>query len=157
MTDTPNVLPGSSPLAAIAGLAEKVVLTFIEVFLAGWLAADTMGFDGAARWAVPAVAAAGTVLANGLPSTLSLSFGLALLYRTLRTYAVSFIGLFAGPAVVGFTADGAKAAAFAAIPAAITVAKGMIASRLGEGGTPALLPASLDVPPALPPSYTTAA
>lgn len=149
MTDTVLTQPAApiNSWAAATGLLEKVVLTFVEVFLAGLLAADTMGFEGAARWAVPAVAAAGTVLANGLPSTLSLPFSLALLYRTVRTYAVSFLALFAGPAVVGFTAQGAKAAAFAAIPAALTVAKGLVASRLGEQGTPALLPTALDVPP----------
>ena len=158
-----NLTPADAPGAALAGLAEKTLLTFIEVALAAWVASGSIGLEGWTIWLAAGLAAAGTVIANALPSTLSLPLGLATIYRAVRTFVVSFVALFAAPIidiVNSGTLDGIdlsesawKAAAWAALPAALAVLKGAAASQVGQD-TPALLPASMDVPGA---TFTTAA
>lgn len=149
--------PAAAPLAAASGLVEKVVVTFFEMALTVWLASGSLdGFENVNLWLIAGLAGAGTVIANGLPSTLSLPFGLATLYRAARTYAVSFTTMFAAPLFADGTvdfaaalgADAAKTAAWAALPAALAVLKSFGASFVGQKGSPALLPAALDVPAA---------
>lgn len=137
-------------------LADKAVWTFLEVFAAAWLASGSLGLDGAMQWLAAGLAAAGTVIANGSPASVSTTFGVDFLYRLVRTYAVSFVGLWSASVAAavaagasGLTASIASAAAWAAIPAAVTFVKGTAAKILSERGvgnpdTAALLPASVD-------------
>lgn len=141
MTNTPNPVIGT-----FARLAEKAAWTAAQVFVAAWLASGSLGFDLTQQAVASALAAAGTVIANGSPASVSPNFGVDLLYRVLRTYAVSFVALWAAAPVL--STDALSTAAWAALPAALTVIKGVAASRIGAD-TPALLPARLDVPPAV--------
>lgn len=154
MTTTPSPTP--SPGSAFAKLADKAVWTFVEVFAAAWLASGSLGLDGAQQWLAAGLAAAATVIANGSPASVSTSFGVDFLYRLIRTYVASFVGLWGASvaaAVAGggdaLTASAASAAAWAAVPAVVTFLKGTAAKMLADRGvgnpdTAALLPASVD-------------
>lgn len=150
-----STTPAQAPLATASGLVEKVITTFFEMALTVWIASGSLnGFEDVNLWLVAGLAGAGTVIANGLPSALSLPFGLATLYRAARTYAVAFTSMFAAPLfadgtvdfAVALGSDAAAKAAWAALPAALAVLKSFGASFVGQKGSPALLPASMDVP-----------
>ncbi|NUS16302.1 MAG: hypothetical protein HOY69_33710 [Streptomyces sp.] len=69
-------------------------------------------------------------------------FWLDLTERTAATYAVALLGLLLADGVDLTSIGALKAAAVAAIPAALTVLKGAIASLIGDSSSAALLPAS---------------
>ena len=128
----------------IYALIEKVVLTYLEAFGALFVTSSTLGISTATAAAVAALPAALTVVANGIPQvSVNLPFGVDLVFRTLRTYVVTFIGVLVAVPVFTLTVSSLRSAAIAAIPAALTVVKGLIARRIGAD-TAALLPASLD-------------
>lgn len=141
-----------------ASLVEKVATTFLQVFIAAWLASGALGFDGASKWVLGGVAACLTVIANAVPSPSGLPFWPDLTLRTLRTYVVGFLTLAAGAITTGLTSADpigfdtaaaiASSAAWGALPAALAVAKGLLARAVPLGtGSPAVLPTRLDSAP----------
>lgn len=126
--------------ASIAHLAEKVVMTFLQAFASFLLMPDTVLDLAAGEAAILAgVAAAGTALAANLPVVPEgLSFWPDLVARTVRTYAVTFLTLFFGAERFVPSIDSAKAAAIAAAPAALAIAKGLLARRTGDHDDAAL-------------------
>ena len=126
-------------------LLEKVISTFLEVFVTGLLAADALGASTAEAAAIAAIPAALTVVANGIPLVpAGLPFYVDMLFRTVRTYAVAFLGFAAAVPVFSLDYSIAVAASTAALPAALAVAKGLLASKVGKPDTAALLPANVD-------------
>lgn len=69
-------------------------------------------------------------------------FMLDVLERTLGTYVAAFVGLLLANGLDALSIDTAKAAAVAAIPAAVTVAKAAVGKLIGDPKTAAWLPAS---------------
>lgn len=139
----------TAPVNAFVLLIDKVVSTYVQVFIGLLLVGDAINASTAQMAAMAAIPAALTVVANGLPVTITgLPFWIDLIYRVARTYVVGFIGLLVAVPVFHLDYAILQAAATGAIPAALAVIKGAIASRVGEQGTPALIPAKYDVPAA---------
>jgi hypothetical protein len=69
---------------------------------------------------------------------------LDLLERAAWTFAQAFLALFLFTGELDTDIDTAKKAAVAGIAAVIALAKGVVASRVGDHGTAATLPASTD-------------
>jgi len=132
----------------IVALLEKTVTTYIEAFVALLAASSTIDISVTQSAAIAAIPAALTVVANGVSSTsLNLSFYGDLVFRTIRTYVVSFLGLLVAAPVFDFSVGALQAAAIGAIPAALAVVKGILAGQVGNKGTPAFLPLNLDGDP----------
>jgi len=148
-TPVPPPVPLKDAAASLSGLIEKAVLTFIEAFVAGlvmnqtdWLVTDNVNL----LWLASACAAA-TVLANGaanllIPTTLPIWAQTAL--RVIRTFAATFFTFLVAQPSFTLNPDTVTAACVAGIAAALTLVKALIASRVGNHATTALLPASLD-------------
>ncbi|MEV5240848.1 holin [Streptomyces cinnamoneus] len=64
--------------------------------------------------------------------------------RTLAAYVTTFLGLLIADGFDLTSVSAIKAAAIAALPAALSVIKGAIGSRFGDKGTAAWLPARRD-------------
>ncbi|MFJ6621321.1 holin [Kitasatospora sp. NPDC091335] len=62
-----------------------------------------------------------------------------LVERTVATYAAAFLGLLLADGFDLTSISALKAAALAALPAALTVVKGAVASRVGDPQSAALL------------------
>lgn len=132
-------------MKALASLAEKVALTYLQALASLLLLADQLGATTAQAAAIASIPAALTALVNGLPAVpVGLPWALDALLRTIRTYAVSFVGLLIAAPVFSLDLSLASAAAAGALPAALAVLKAAVASRIGNTATAALLPASLD-------------
>lgn len=132
-------------MKALASLAEKVALTYLQALASLLLLADQLGATTAQAAAIASIPAALTALVNGLPAVpAGLPWALDALLRTIRTYAVSFVGLLIAAPVFSLDLSLASAAAAGALPAALAVLKAAVASRIGNTATAALLPASLD-------------
>lgn len=132
---------------SLSVLAEKVLLTYLEAFTAILLAGNVFTDVSVATAAgIAALPAAFTVLANGVQQLefVTGSPVLDMVGRVIRTYFVSFLGFLVAAPVFSLDVSALQAAAVAAAPAAITVVKSWVASRLGNTETAALLPASLD-------------
>lgn len=133
-------------MAPIATLAEKVLWTFVQSFLGALALADVLDVSTAQAAAIASIPAALTVLANGLPTVpLGLTWWLDAIFRTIRTYAVGFIGYVVAVPVFSLDYSIAVAASAAALPAALAVLKAAIAARVGSPASAATLPARLDV------------
>lgn len=133
---------------ALASLVEKVVATFLQAFIVAFLAAGSMDLSTAEAAAFAAIPATASALVAALPVVpQDLPFWLDLVWRTVRTFAVGFLGYVA--AVPVFTLDPSllEAAAVAGGMAALAVAKGLLASKIGQPSSAALLPARYDPPP----------
>ena len=134
----------SKPVAQLTLLLEKAATTYAESFVAFWLLADQLGATTAQAAAVAAIPAALTIVANGLPGTpVGLPFWADLAWRTIRTYVAAFLGLLLANPMLHLNFTLTVAAAVGALPAALAVVKGTIASNLGAP-TPALVPAAVD-------------
>lgn len=132
-------------MKTVLSLLEKVVMTYLQSFIALLLVGSSLDLSVATSASVAAIPAGLTVLANGIPAVpVGLNFYLDLVLRTVRTYAVTFLGLLLAMPVFHLDLGVGKAAAIGAIPAALAVLKGAVAGRLGAQGTAALLPAALD-------------
>lgn len=132
-------------MKALASLAEKVALTYLQALASLLILADQLGATTAQAAAIASIPAALTALVNGLPAVpVGLPWALDTLLRTIRTYAVSFVGLLIAAPVFSLDLSLASAAAAGALPAALAVLKAAVASRIGNTATAALLPASLD-------------
>lgn len=133
-------------LRNLSVLAEKTFWTFIEVFLTGFLGSGQFGFTTAQAAAIGGVSAAITVVANGLPE-ISIVTGNSFfdtVGRTIRTAVVSFLGYLVAAPILDLSVDGLKAAAIAAIPAALAGVKSAGSSYVGNKDTAALLPVKVD-------------
>lgn len=136
-------------LKQLSQLVEKAAATFVQVFITAWLASGSLGFEGSQQYVIAGVAAALTVVANGIPVLTGLPPAVDILYRAARTYAVAFLTIWAGGAVFDLSVSGASAAAWAALPLALTVLKSGLASVIPVGtASGAVLPTSLDIAPA---------
>lgn len=133
------------PISPLATLAEKVIATYIQALIAFLIVHDSLGADVYQTAAIAAVPAALTVIANGLPAIpVGLPFWVDLVLRTVRTYTAAVLGLLLAMPVFHLDFTAAVAALSAGIPAALAVVKGALATRFGNTGTAALLPAKLD-------------
>lgn len=129
----------------IIGLFEKAVTTYIEAFLALLAASSVLDISVAQSAAIAAIPSAFTVIANGIPQpSAGMSFYSDLIFRTVRTYVVSFVGLLVAAPIFEFSVGALQSAAIGAIPATLAVVKGIVASRIGNRETPALLPFKYD-------------
>lgn len=138
-----------------SSMLEKTISTFVQVFITVFIASDTVGSTTAQAAGLAGVAGAISALLGSLPIVPEgLPFSTDLFFRTARTYVISFGTLFlaANGGAFELSVTGLQAAGLAAIPAALTVAKGLIASRFGDAASAALLPSSVD-----PASFTLAA
>jgi hypothetical protein len=146
------VVPRVATTAFLATAFDRVFWTYIQAFLGFLVASDTLdvsALQAAGLAAIPAVLNLLIAFAPAVPG--SLPFAADVVARVARTFALSFAGL----VVAGWTGvtdfrdlgDLVEAAAVASIPAALALAKALIAQRFVGGTTPALLPARLDVSP----------
>lgn len=134
-------------MSPFISLAEKALATYLQVFVTGLLVADALGASTAQSAAIAAIPAALTVLANGIPVVPSgLPFYVDLVLRTGRTYVVSFLGFLVAVPVFRLDYSIAVAAATSALPAALAVLKGSLASKVGRSDSAALLPLRYDSP-----------
>jgi len=129
----------------IFGLLEKAVTTYVEAFLALLAASSVLDISVAQSAAIAAIPSAFTVIANGIPQPpVGMSFYSDLIFRIVRTYVVSFVGLLVAAPIFEFSVGALQSAAIGAIPAALAVVKGILAGRVGNRETPALLPFKYD-------------
>ena len=134
-------------LQSLTNLFEKTFWTFVEVFLTGWVAADTFGMDTAQAAAIAGVAACLTVVANGLPDVI-INTGNAwfdTVGRVIRTGVVGVLGYLVAAPVLDISVDGWKSALIATAPAVLAAVKSAISSHFGNKETAAALPTNLDV------------
>lgn len=133
-------------MKVFANLVEKVVLTFVEAFVAFLLMGGLLDVDAAQAAAMAGIAAALTAFANSLPVVpAGQPFYVDLLFRTIRTYLATFIGILVSVPVFSLDTGALQAAAIGALPAALTVVKGLVARKVGDPDTAALLPADSDL------------
>lgn len=140
--------PVPSTGAALITLFEKAFSTWLEVAIT--LVLVRQGADLTVSFltisAVAAIPAGLTVIANGLPGVpLGLPWAADMVLRTIRTYAVTFIGLLVAVPVFSLDLSNAKVAALGAIPAALAVIKAALASKVGNTNSAALVPARFDL------------
>ncbi len=134
-------------MKVIASLVERGVWTYLQALATILLAGSVITGDLATAAAVAAIPAGLTVVTAGLPTSIDgVPFAVDAVYRTARTYAVTFVGLLV--AIPAFTLDYSvlAAASTAGVTAAIAVAKTLIAQHIGTGSA-ATLPGKLDVEP----------
>ena len=128
-------------------MVEKTISTFVQVFITAFVASDTIGADTAQAAALAGIAAGGSALLGALPVVPDgLPFYTDLFFRVVRTYGVAAGTLFfaANNSNFELSVSAAQAALLAAIPAALTVAKGLVAARFGATNSAALLPSQVD-------------
>lgn len=128
-------------------LVEKTVATYLEwligLFIADML--DTLNTTTPQAMAIASIPAALTVIANSLPIVpADLPYYLGLLLNAVRTFVAGYLGYLLALPVFILDRSVATAALVAAMPTALAVIKGGLASRIGSPSTPNLLPARLD-------------
>lgn len=130
----------------VISLVEKVIATYVEAFVAALLLGSVIDVSTAQAAALAAIPAGLTVISSGMPLVpVGLPFYVDLGLRTIRTYAVSFIGFLVALPVFALDFGTLQAASAAAIPAALAVIKGALSTKIGNPTTAAALPARLDV------------
>lgn len=128
----------------LISLLEKTVSTYVQAFITALLVGQTIDISTAQAAALASIPAGLTIIANGLPVVpQGLPFYVDLVGRTIRTYVVSFIGFLVALPVFELNYSILAAASSAALPAALAVIKGALASRVGSH-TPAAVPARFD-------------
>lgn len=128
-------------------LAEKVLSTYIQAFITVLIVGPTINVSTAQAAAIAAIPAALTVVANGLPVVpIGLPFYVDLVLRIVRTYVVSFLGYLIAIPTFALDRSILQAAAAGALPAALSLLKGGLASKVGRTDSAALLPLSMDMP-----------
>lgn len=133
---------------ALLSLLEKAALTFLQVFVMTLSVGGALDVSTAQAAIIAGIGAAVTVIANGIPATVpDLPFWLDLALRTIRTYVAAFVAYLLALPALDLSYSTLAAASAAALPAVLAVVKGAVASRLGEPGSAALLPARYDPPP----------
>jgi hypothetical protein len=129
----------------LIGLFEKAATTYVEAFLAVLAASSTLGVSVLQSAAIASIPAALTVIANGIPQPPAhLPFYTDMAFRTVRTYVVSFVGILVAMPMFDFSMSVLQTAALGALPAAFAVVKGVLAGRVGNRDTSALLPLRYD-------------
>lgn len=129
----------------LASFVEKVLVTFVQTFLSYFMMAGALGADAAQAAALAAIASAGTAGLAALPVVPDgLPFATDLLFRTVRTFVVAAGTPFFAAEHFELSVSALEAAVVGAVPAALAVAKGLIAKRFGEAESPAILSKKLD-------------
>lgn len=131
----------------VALMAEKTISTFIQVFATVFVASGTVGSTTAQAALLAAIAAAGTAGLAALPIVpAGLPFRTDVFFRTVRTFVVTAGTLFfaGNNGAFDLSVSALEAAALAAVPVALTVAKSLFASRFGEANSAALLSSRVD-------------
>lgn len=127
------------------GLVEKAIATYAQALIAILLLGSTTGTSTAQAAAIAALPTALTVVANGLAQiNPQMPFYVDVLYRTVRTYVVSFLGFLLAMPTFHLDYSAAVAASASALPSALAVLKGVGAGLVGSSDSAALLPAALD-------------
>lgn len=133
-------------------LLEKVISTYVQAFITFLLMSGSLALvnvSTAQAAAIAAIPAAVTVIANGLPVIpVGLPFYVDLILRTIRTFAAGFFGYLGALPMFTLEKSMLVAAIAGALPAALAVLKGGLASKVGRADSAALLPKSLDLPQA---------
>ena len=132
---------------ALLSLLEKAGLTFLQVFVMTLSVGGSLDVSTAQAAIIGGIGAAVTVIANGIPAVVPLSFWLDLVLRTVRTYVAAFVAYLLALPILDLSYSTLAAASAAALPAVLAVVKGAVASRIGEHDSAALLPAKYDPPP----------
>ena len=141
-----------SPWAPLWALVERSGWQAAEVFLAALIGAGALDATVAQAGILAGVAAAITVLANGVPGLMipaGLPWVVDLGLRTVRSFVSAFLAPIAATAVLPLNIETWQAAALAGAVAGLTVIKSTIAGRFG-GDSAATLPARFDVDAGLP-------
>lgn len=144
---TPTTTP--SPWAPLLALLERAGWQALEVFLAALLGAGALGADVAQAGILAAIAAAITVLANGVPQLAiptGLPWAVDVALRVARSFVSAFLAPIAAMAVLPLDMATWQAAALGGAVAGVTVLKSIVATRTGNPDTAATLPARLDMP-----------
>lgn len=132
-------------LVPFVQLTEKAAATFVQAFLGVLIVGSSMGTSTAQAAAIAALPTALTVVANGLSQiNPKLPLAVDVLYRTVRTYVVSFLGFLLAMPTFHLDYSAAVAASSSALPSAMAVVKGAVASFIGDRSSAALLPAAAD-------------
>jgi hypothetical protein len=161
VTDAPNpqgvtlaayIESTTSPWAPLWALVERSSWQALEVFVSALIGAGALDASVAQAGILAGVAAAITVLANGVPG-LAVPAGLPWVVdvglRTVRSFVSAFLAPIAATAVLPLDVETWQAAALAGAVAGLTVIKSAIAGRFG-GDSAATLPARFDVDAQLP-------
>lgn len=136
----------------LALAAEKIGTTYVEAVITLLLLGNIYDTGSVNVALVAAVPAGLTAMLAFIPQPNGLPFYLDVLYRTGRTYAVTFIGFLVAMPVFAFDMAQWKAFAIAAVPAALTILKSALASKVGvtkaasvvDNPSAAILPFKLD-------------
>jgi hypothetical protein len=129
----------------LIGLFEKAATTYVEALIAVIAASSALGVSVLQSAAIAAIPAALTVIANGIPQPPAhLPFYTDMAFRAIRTYVVSFVGILVAMPMFDFSMSVLQTAALGALPAAFAVIKGVLAGRIGNKETSALLPLRYD-------------
>jgi hypothetical protein len=139
--------------AMLATALDKIVSTYVQAAIAFMLTADALDMDraeAAALAAVPAALTAFGAFLSAIPdATRQVPFLYEVVARAARTFLASWVGLmvagWSGVATLGNAGDLAESAAIAAIPAVLSVVKSLVASRMAQRDTAAMVPDRLDV------------
>ena len=133
------------PVNYLISLFEKTFWTYVQSVIALVLVGGGLSSGGiTTELAVAALPAALTVLANGLPVVpQGLTFWPDLGLRVMRSVAAAFVGYLLAMPVFGLDVTSLRAAGTASLVAGLVVLKGLIASKVGDVDSPALLPESV--------------
>jgi hypothetical protein len=131
--------------APFASLAEKAASTYVQALIVVILASDTWDIGLWTAAAVAAVPAGLTVIANGLPALPDgLPFAADALLRVVRTTVAAVLGVLIAMPVFTLDATTWEAVVAAAGTGALAGFKAILARRVGDPSSAAVLPARLD-------------
>lgn len=132
-------------MKALAVLSEKTASTYVQAFITALLIGSAIDVSTGQAAALAAIPAALTIVMNGLPGVpVGLPFYVDLTFRVLRTYVAGFLGFLVAMPTFRLSYSILQAAAAGALPAALAILKGGLASQVGDPASAALLPASVD-------------
>lgn len=127
-------------------LVEKVLATYLQAFAATLVLGGLFDASAVEAAAIAAIPAALTLIANRLPVAIpALPYWVALAYRVGATAAVGFIGYLVAQPIFSVDRSALVAAGGAAGMAALAALKGLLASKVGDPSSPALLPVPTEV------------
>lgn len=130
---------------AAVNLLERVLATYLEAFLGLLLAGPTLNLSTAQAAAIATIPAGLAVLSNSLTTLAiptNLPFFVDMLARAGKTAVQTFLGYLLAAPIFALERSLLTAAAAAVLPAALAVVKAAVASRVGQRGTAALVPAT---------------
>lgn len=132
--------------APIWTLLEKAASTYVQVLIGLMLMGGTLDVKFSTELAVAALPAGFTVIANGVGgfTLVTTNWLLDTVFRVVKTFVATFLGLLVAPLVFNLSINSARLAAVGAIAAVLAVIKAAIAAHVGSTDTAALLPVELD-------------